>query len=96
MIKILFLLIGIAVAEAIVCEPDFCDGIECKSVTCPPGKAITRRSNCDCCGFCAPLQVKGGYCLNMPLRDLSGNVIQNDDCGPGLKCDRKTRKCVKK
>ncbi|GBM36498.1 hypothetical protein AVEN_249687-1 [Araneus ventricosus] len=96
MIKvIIFLFAGVAVASALVCEPDFCDRIRCKVTTCPPGQVRTKKNNCQCCGICVPLQKKGEYCLpDYPLKDYTGRVIQDSDCASGLKCDSNTRKCV--
>ncbi|GBO21710.1 hypothetical protein AVEN_74353-1 [Araneus ventricosus] len=59
MIKvIIFLFAGVAVAAALVCEPDFCDRIRCKVTTCAPGEVRTKKNNCQCCGICVPLQSK--------------------------------------
>ncbi|KAF8782888.1 Fungal protease inhibitor-1 like protein [Argiope bruennichi] len=88
---IFLLLIGVAVASAIVCPENYCEKIECKEVSCSSDEKYTEHGTfCGCCPACLHVIKKGESCFTLLLK---GGGAPKATCDDGLECDYKTRTC---
>ncbi|XP_076324549.1 uncharacterized protein LOC143232696 isoform X2 [Tachypleus tridentatus] len=69
------------------CPSNFCDRIQCPSVTeCPNGEIIENASLCECCPLCVSYIEKDEICGQGPTAAASL-------CKPGLSCNINTKRC---
>ncbi|XP_066260377.1 uncharacterized protein [Euwallacea similis] len=75
---------AIQVALAIVCPPDFCDGVECRTDLKCAEKQVKRKAFCACCDICYTILDEGENCS---YRYLGLSVPPPArECGKGLRC----------
>ncbi|KAF8782887.1 hypothetical protein HNY73_013120 [Argiope bruennichi] len=87
---IFLLLIGVAVASAIVCPKNYCEKIKCKEVSCSSDQKYTEHATfCGCCPACLNIIQKGESCFSL----LFLGVPPTSTCDEGLYCDYKTETC---
>ncbi|GFT77761.1 u35-Nephitoxin-Nsp1a_1, partial [Nephila pilipes] len=56
---LILLMIGVLIASAQVCPPDYCDDIECDPVSCSSGQEYNEEGTfCGCCPTCVTLLSK--------------------------------------
>ncbi|GFT51789.1 uncharacterized protein NPIL_439711 [Nephila pilipes] len=99
--ELLLIIIGVAVADAVVCGVYTCLSFECGETTCPPGFRVKYRGGfCGCCNNCVLSLNEGDSCN--PVVNIGGRLnhkgVTNSDalCDYGLKCDKNSKTCVKK
>lgn len=81
-----------ALANAIVCPPNFCQTVRCAAVTaenCLNGVIRANGGFCGCCDACITQLGVGDRCLSLHLFGVPETV----ECGDGLFCDAKTSTC---
>ncbi|GIY75193.1 uncharacterized protein CEXT_635601 [Caerostris extrusa] len=90
--KVIFLLlIGVSVASAIVCAPNFCNSVRCRDVSCASNEIRTEHGTfCGCCPACLRVIKKGDSCYQPPL---IGGGPPRITCDKGLHCDSTTQTC---
>ncbi|XP_071100899.1 saxiphilin-like [Haliotis cracherodii] len=91
MLLLLVAACGFLAAEAIVCAPDMCKGVDCPDVTGCNGKVKANGGFCGCCDSCVNLLGENDKCSFSFLLGVPSSA----ECGVGLHCSVVTRTCVK-
>ncbi|GFS99726.1 u35-Nephitoxin-Nsp1a_1 [Nephila pilipes] len=79
---LILLLIGVSIASAIVCPPNYCENQKCESVSCSSGEEKNDHGTfCGCCPTCEKVLKKGDSCFQLFLR---GGPPPTVKCGKGL------------
>nr|ADV40350.1 hypothetical protein [Latrodectus hesperus] len=86
--ELLLVFLCVAVANAIVCLPERCQGVECPELSCGENEIAMNPGMCACCDKCLPLLKKGDMCASILL-----GVPAPGKCAPGLNCDPETLQC---
>ncbi|XP_069688473.1 fungal protease inhibitor-1-like [Periplaneta americana] len=86
-IQLAALSLCLSVVSAIVCPPNYCNSVDCSTITNEPcaenALLVPRSSFCGCCSTCITQLNKGDHCLNLlgvpatavcrdPLRCIDG------------------------
>ncbi|XP_069692608.1 uncharacterized protein [Periplaneta americana] len=86
-----------AVACQSSCIPDYCDRVDCSTLTTAPpctGDAVLKPhgSPCGCCDACVQPLGEGQFCY---FGDRTGGPAATGPCAEGLICDKRTNTCRK-
>ncbi|GFQ93567.1 u35-Nephitoxin-Nsp1a_1, partial [Trichonephila clavata] len=88
---LILLLIGVSIANAIVCPRNYCDNVKCDSVSCSSNEEYTQHGTfCGCCPTCVTVLKKGESCFPLFLR---GGPPPKVKCYNGLTCNFKSKTC---
>ncbi|GFY60187.1 uncharacterized protein TNIN_436311 [Trichonephila inaurata madagascariensis] len=88
---LILLLVGISIANAIVCLPNYCDDVSCDSVSCSSDEEYTEHGTfCGCCPACLKIIRKGESCAFL----FTGiGLPPTAKCDEGLMCDFQSLLC---
>ncbi|GFY61319.1 nidogen-2 [Trichonephila inaurata madagascariensis] len=73
------------------CEEDYCTRIvgKCPKLKCDNGRLIKNATTCGCCDICVEPLKEGDPCKTQIFA-----AMPKQECGPGLTCDKTTKKCA--
>ncbi|KAL8579825.1 hypothetical protein ACOMHN_048102 [Nucella lapillus] len=94
MLRLVVLFVAVACANAFVCLPDACNGVQCAAMTaenCLGGTIMKNGGYCGCCDVCVHPLAEGDKCYSSLLLGVPSQV----QCGEGLVCDPHTITCQK-
>ncbi|KAK0067480.1 saxiphilin [Biomphalaria pfeifferi] len=87
---LLVVMATVAINEAIVCLPNYCDNVQCEAITTCDGRIISRGGFCGCCDICKKVLNPGDNCFQMLFRGVPSTVM----CPDNYHCDAVTTKCI--